>query len=102
MIPIKIDNLTFNLTHMGVPKLIKECIIGIDYQEKLKKLINTEAKIIKITVNDISDSISYNMMNAIESKRYSSLDIIECLDGGNDQKSSHSKTDFEIQDNRIE
>ena len=50
---------------MGVPKLIKECIIGIDSQEKLKKLINTEAKIIKITVNDISDSISYNMINAM-------------------------------------
>ena len=38
-------------------------------------------------------------MNAIESKQYSSLNIIECLDCENDQKSSHSKTDFEIQDN---
>ena len=54
-IPTKINNLTLNLTYMGVPKLIKDCIIGIDSQEKLKKLINSEAKIIKITVNDISD-----------------------------------------------
>ena len=84
---------------MGVPKLIKDCIIGIDSQEKLKKLINTEAKIIKITVNDISNSRSYNMMNAIESKQYSSLNIIEYPDGENDQKSSHSKTGFVIQDN---
>ena len=99
MIPTKINNLKLNLNHMEVPKLIKECIIGIDSQEKLKKFINTEAKIIKVMVNDISDSISYNMINAIESKQYSSLNIIECLDGENDQKSSHSKTDFEIQDN---
>ena len=99
MILTKINNLTLNLNHIGVPRLIKECIIGIDSQEKLKKLINIEAKIIKITVNDISDSISYNMINAIESKQYSSLNIIECLDGENYQKSSHSKTDFEIQDN---
>ena len=99
MIPTKINNRMLNLTHMGVPKLIKECRIGIGSQEKLKKFINTEAKIIKITVNDISDSISYNMINPIESKQYSSLNIIGCLDGENDQKSSHSKTDFEIQDN---
>ena len=57
MVPTKINNLTLNLTHMGVPKLIKECIIGIDSQEKLKKLINNVAKIIKITENDISNSI---------------------------------------------
>ena len=99
MIPTKINNLTLNLTYMGVPKLIEDCIIGIDSQEKLKKLFNTEAKIIKITVNDISDWISYNMMKAIESNQYSSLNIIECLDGENDQKSSHLKADFEIQDN---
>ena len=99
MILTKINNRTLNLNHMGVPKLIKECIIGIDSQEKLKKFINTEAKIIKMTVNDTSDSISYNMINAIESKQYSSLNIIECLDGENDQKSLHSKTDFEIQNN---
>ena len=70
MILTKINNLTLNLNHMGVPKLIKECIIGIDSQEKLKMVINIEAKNIKITVN-----------------------------GENDQKSSHSKTDLEIQDN---
>ena len=68
MIPTKINNLTLNLTYMEVPKLIKDCIIGIDSQEKLKKFINTEVKIMKITVNDISDWISYNMMKAIESK----------------------------------
>ena len=84
MILTKINNLTFNLNHMGVPKLIKECIIGIDSQEKLKMVINTEAKNIKITVNDISDSISYNIINAIESKQYSFLNIIGCLDGEND------------------
>ena len=99
MIPNKINNLKLNLNHMGVPKLIKECIIGIDFQEKLQKIINTEAKNIKITVNDISDSISYNMINSIDSKQYLFLNIIRCLDGENDQKSSHSKTDFEIQDN---
>ena len=38
------------------------------------------------------------MINAIESKQYSPLNIIGCRDGKNDQK-SHSKTDFEIQDN---
>ena len=38
-------------------------------------------------------------MKAIESKQYSSLNIIERLYGVNDQKSSHSKADFEIQDN---
>ena len=39
------------------------------------------------------------MMSFIESKQYSSLNIIECLDGENDQKLSYTKTDFEIQDN---
>ena len=48
---------------------------------------------------NILDSISDNMINAIESKQYSLLNIIGCRDGENDQKSSHSKTDFEIQDN---
>ena len=99
MIPTQINNLKMYLIYIVVPKLIKDCIIGIDSQEKLKMIINTEAKEIKITVNDISDSISYNKINAIESKQYSSLNIIECLDGENDQKSSHSKTDFQIQDN---
>ena len=37
--------LKVNLIYMEVPKLIKDCIIGIDSQEKLKKLINTEAKL---------------------------------------------------------
>ena len=27
------------------------------------------------------------------------MNIIECLDGENDKRSSHSKADFEIQDN---
>ena len=40
-----------------VPKLIKDCTIGIDSQEKLKMVINTEAKNIKITVNDKSVDI---------------------------------------------
>ena len=52
MIPIKINNLTLDLIYIVVPKLIKDCIIGIDSQEKLKMVINTEAKNIKITVND--------------------------------------------------
>ena len=51
-----------------------------------------------ITVNDISDSILYNMMSAIESKQYSSLNIIECLDGENDHKSLHSKANLEFED----
>ena len=72
-------------------------ITGIESQEKLKHLINTEAKIIKTTVNDISDSTSYNMTNAVKLKQYSPLNIIECDDGKNDHKSSHSRTDFEIQ-----
>ena len=38
------------------------------------------------------------MMNAIESKQYLSLNIIERLDGENVQKSLHSKVDFEVQD----
>ena len=83
---------------MMVPKLIKGGIIRIDSQEKLKILINTEAKNIKVTVNDISESISYNMMSFIESKQYSSLNIIECLDGENDQKSLHSQVNSEFQD----
>ena len=70
MIPTKINNLMLDLIYIVVPKLIKDCIIGIDSEEKLKMLINTEAKNIKMTVNDISDSISYNMMNASESKQY--------------------------------
>ena len=37
-------------------------------------------------------------MSAIESKQYSSLNIIECLDGENDHKSLHSKADLEFQD----
>ena len=36
MIPTKINNLTINLIYIAVPKLIKDCIIGIDSQEKLK------------------------------------------------------------------
>ena len=66
--------------------------------EQLKMLINTEAKNIKITVNDISDTIQYNMMSFIESKQYSSLNSIECLDGENDHISLRSKTNFEFQD----
>ena len=97
MIPTKINNLKLNLNHMGLPKLIKECIIGIDSQEKLKMVINTEAKNINFTVNDISDSISYNMINAIKSKQYSSLNIIGCRDGENDQKSLHSQAGLEFQ-----
>ena len=38
MIPAKINYLTLNLTYMGVPKLIKDCIIGIDSQERLKNV----------------------------------------------------------------
>ena len=98
MIPIKINNLTLDLIYIVVPKLIKDCIIRIDSQEKLKMIINTEAKNIKITVNDKSESISYSMMSAIESKQYSSLNIIECLDGENDLKSLHSKADLYFQD----
>ena len=60
-------------------------------------LYNTETKNIKITLNDISDSISYNMMSAIYSKQYSSLNIIECLDSENDHKSLHLKADLEFQ-----
>ena len=37
-------------------------------------------------------------MSAIESKQYSSLNIIECLDGENDHKSLHSKADLEFHD----
>ena len=77
-IPTKINNLTINLIYIVVPNLIKDCIIGIDSQEKLKILINTEAKSIKISVNDKSESISYNMMSIIELKQYSSLNIIKC------------------------
>ena len=44
MIPTKITNLMLDLIHIVVPKLIKDCIIGIDSQEKLKMLINTEEK----------------------------------------------------------
>ena len=98
MIPTKLNNIKLDLIYIVVPKLIKDCIIGIDTQEKLKMLIDTVAKNIKITVNDISDSISYNIMSAIESKQYSSLNIIECLDGKNGHKSLHSKADLEFQD----
>ena len=84
-------------------------------KKKLKHLINTEAKTIKTTVNDISDSISYKMTNAVKLKQktlnirecldgendqkssHSPLIVIECVDGENDHKSSHSRTDFEIQ-----
>ena len=38
------------------------------------------------------------MMSFIESKQYSSLNIIECLDGENDHISLHSKTNFQFQD----
>ena len=68
MIPTKINNLMLDIIYIVVSKLIKDCIIRIDSQEKFKMLINTEAKNIKITVNDISHSISYNMMNSSESK----------------------------------
>ena len=98
MIPTKINNLTLDLIYIVVPKLIKDCIIGIDSQEKLKMVINTEAKNIKITVNDKSESISCNMTSAIESKQYSSLNIIEFLDGENDRKSLHSKANLDFQD----
>ena len=96
MIPTKINNLTLDLIYIVVPELIKDCIIGIDSQEKLKMSINTEPKNIKINVNIISDLISYNMMSFIESKQYSSLNIIVCLDGENDQKSLHSQADLEF------
>ena len=33
MIPTKINSLTINLIYIVVPKLIKDCIIGIDSQE---------------------------------------------------------------------
>ena len=97
MMPTKINNLTLDLIYIVVPKLIKDCIIGIDFQEKLKMIINTQAKNITITVNDKSESISYNMMCAIEPK-HSSLNIIECLDGENDLKSLHSKANLDFQD----
>ena len=98
MISVKINNITINLIDIAVPKLIKDCIIGIDSQKKLKMSINTEAKSIKITVNDKSESISYNMMSVTDAKQYSSLNIIDCLDGENDQKSLHSKAYLEFQD----
>ena len=70
MIPSKINNLTRNLIYLVVPKLIKDCIIEIDSQEKLKMLINTEAESIKITVNDKSESISYNIISVIDLKQF--------------------------------
>ena len=42
------------------------------------------------------DPISYNMISVIDAKQYTSLNIIECLDGKNDQKSLHSKADLEF------
>ena len=62
MIITKINNLTINLIYIVVPKLIKDCIIGIDSQEKFKMFINTEAKNRKITVNDISYQIRYRII----------------------------------------
>ena len=37
-------------------------------------------------------------MSVIDAKQYSSLNIIECLDGENDHISLHSKADLEFQD----
>ena len=37
-------------------------------------------------------------MNFIETKQYSSLNIIECLNGENDHISLHSKADLKFQD----
>ena len=85
MIPTQINNLKMDLIYIVVPKLIKDCIIGIVSQEKLKMIINTEAKEIKITVNN----------NNL--KQYSSLNIIECLDGENDHISFHSRANLEFQ-----
>ena len=67
MIPTQMNNLKMDLIYIVVPKLIKDCIIGIDSQEKLK-MINTEAKGIKITVNNKTDSISYNIVNMVDIK----------------------------------
>ena len=95
------DDLTFDIDSIFEITEYSQCpeVSRCQNEKIFNSLINTVAKIIKITVNDISDSISYNKINAIESKQYSSLNIIECIDGENYQESSHSKTDFEIQDN---
>ena len=76
---IDIDSI-FEITEYSQCPEVSRC-----QNEKIfNSLINTEA--IKITVNDISDSISYNMINAIELKQYSPLNILRCRDGENDQK----------------
>ena len=76
MIPTQINNLKMDLIYIVVTKLIKDYIIGIDFQEKLKMIINTEAKEIKITVNNKTELILYNIVNIVDLKQYSSLNII--------------------------
>ena len=95
MIPTKINNLTLDLIYI---ELMKDCIIGINSQEKLKMSINTEAKKYKDYCKWYIRFDIVNIMSFIELKQYSSLNIIESLDGENNQKSSHSKTNLEFQD----
>ena len=76
------DDLTFDIDSIYAITEYSQCpeVSRCQNEKIFNSLINTEEKTIKITVNDISDSISYNMINAIESEEYSSLNIIECLD----------------------
>ena len=60
------DDLTFDIDSRFEITEYSQCpeVSRCQNEKIFNSLINTEA--IKITVNDISDSISYNMINAIE------------------------------------